>query len=72
MTAAPPRPTDLPLADQLRLAEWMAAWPLLSEDEARQELGLAVAEPATSRCGGRMICTRAVTVADGTIRNLNL
>ncbi|MFO0801439.1 MAG: hypothetical protein U0804_28570 [Gemmataceae bacterium] len=43
MTAAPARTADLPLDDQLRLAEWMAAWPLLSEDEARRELGLPAA-----------------------------
>lgn len=43
MTAAPDRTADLPLDDQLRLAEWMAVWPLLSEGEARRELGLPAA-----------------------------
>ena len=44
MTAAPPRTTaDLSPADQLSLESWMTLWPLLSEGEARQELGLPAA-----------------------------
>lgn len=46
MTAAPDRTTDdLTLADLLRLATWMDMNPLLTEDEARRELGLPVVPP---------------------------
>lgn len=63
MTAVADRAADLSHADRLSLEAWMAMWPLLSEEEARRELGLPACgvNPRTPDAAVRTTCARSVT-----------